>query len=269
MDKHALEYYSAYSSQTSKGHFHHVIALHENHLVDWFEAKQLSPSLVKGWYELAQLPVKDRLELVCEFWLARLPYQPEMSAFILHFFSSLDDIGIFLTQKSYDEPFFPHLVYSLKENNGFFRGNPPISEAGLSQLQSDFQDVIFPQDYLAFLQIHDGFAKGEDTGIIPSIRMREMYEIFQLDILEEELPIMTTDLVSVNPVVLIPFYESFGMPFFQCFLGDWYPDQEMGNVYYSITTKTISCCRNKGECVETMAFESFLDWLMFYMEILE
>jgi hypothetical protein len=69
-----------------------------------------------------------------------------------------------------------------------------------------------------------------------------------------------------HPKSLIPFYESFGQPFFQCFWGDWYPDQEMGNVYYSNATKKILVSNKKDDCLETMAFETFTDWLVFYLE---
>jgi hypothetical protein len=59
------------------------------------------------------------------------------------------------------------------------------------------------------------------------------------------------------------------MPFFQCFWGEWYPEREMGNVYYSGFTRSISDYTQFGVGVETMAFETFTDWLMFYLETIE
>lgn len=266
MDLHAIEFYSPYSEQTPHSHFHRVIPLHEDPLIDWKEGRKLAPQLSRGWYELAQLPVQDRIEFTREFWLTKLPYRAHLTEFLMRFFSNLDDVGIFLTQQKYEDPFVPHLVYSLSNNNGFFHGESPATESEIINLQKDFPNYILPADYLAFLQIHNGFAKLTDTGIIPTYAMKERNIAFQRSLVEGEVPISTTEEVMINPKSLIPFYESFGMPYFQCFWGEWYPDQEMGNVYYSMLTKKFSPCKKKGDFVETMAFETFIDWLMFYLE---
>lgn len=266
MDLHAIEYYNTYPEPGPHGHFHKVIALHNDPLLDWLDATKIAPSLCKGWYELAQLPVQDRIEFTRDFWLAKLPYHPNLNEFLTKFFASLDNIGIFLTQQKYEDPFIPHVVYSLAGNSGFFHGENPASEAEIFDLQKEFPNYTLPADYLAFLQIHNGFAKLTDTGITPSTKMKESYETFQQMLQEGEEPITTSHGSSVNPASLIPFYESFGMPFFQCFWGEWYPDQEMGNVYYSMLLRKISTCEKKDECVETMAFQTFVDWLIFYLE---
>ncbi len=168
MDRHANEYYSVYSEKRPHGHFHQVIPLHEHRSMSWEEASSLVPTLGKGWYELAQLSKQDRLEFIREFWLMKLPYYPHTGEFLTNFFSSLDEIGVFLTQRSYDDPFQANLVYSLVDNNGFFHGDPPATELELVQVQKAFPHFILPVDYLAFLQIHNGFAKQTDTGIFPS-----------------------------------------------------------------------------------------------------
>ncbi|WP_068466828.1 SMI1/KNR4 family protein [Candidatus Protochlamydia phocaeensis] len=265
MDQHALEYYSSYSEEAPHAHFHKVIMLQEDPMIDWEEALALAPKLCRGWYELAQLPLQDRIEFTREFWLAKLPYHPNLNEFLNKFFSSLDDIGIFLFQPKYEDPFEVSLVYSLADNSGFFHGNAPATEQEIIALQKVFPDYILPPDYLAFLQIHNGFAKLTDTGITKSAEMEESYMNFQ-KVLEKDYPITTSKGGTVNPKSLIPFYCSFGMSFFQCFWGEWYPGQEMGNVYYSGETKTISDCMQTADCVETMAFENFTDWLMFYLE---
>jgi hypothetical protein len=77
---------------------------------------------------------------------------------------------------------------------------------------------------------------------------------------------MTSKGAPVNPKSVIPFYESFGIPFYQCFWGEWYPQQEMGNVYFSHTTKTISDVGGTDSSAESMAFQTFVEWLMFYLE---
>jgi hypothetical protein len=266
MDLHAIDYYSAYSEPGPHGHFHKVIALHEEPLIDWPEATKIASGLCRGWYELAQLPVQDRIEFTRDFWLAKLPYDPKLNDFLVKFFASLDDVGIFLTQQKYEDPFIAHLVYSLADNSGFFHGESAASEAEIIRLQKEFTNYILPADYLAFLQIHNGFAKLTDTGMTSSIKMKESYDAFQQMLKEGEEPITTSSGASVNPASLIPFYESFGMPFFQCFWGEWYPDQEMGNVYYSAQMRKIFTSERKDEGAETMAFQSFTDWLMFYLE---
>lgn len=266
MDLHALEYYAGYSERTPHGHFHAVIPLHDAPHIEWKQAHSLSANLCRGWFELAKLPAKDRIEFTRDFWLAKLPYCPHLDEFISKFFSSIDDIGVFLTQQKYEDPFDVELVYSLAENSGFFHGACPASEAELIKLRKDFPEYILPLDYLAFLEIHNGFAKLSDTGILPSGKMRESYDGFVKMLESESEPIITSKGTSVNPASLIPFYESFGMPYYQCFWADWYPDQEMGNVYYSALTRTLSICKKRDDCIETMAFETFANWLMFYLE---
>ena len=265
MDRHVVEYYSAYSDTSPHGHFHRVIPLHGLSPLSWSDASRLVPHLCRGWYELAQLPLQDRIEFTREFWLAKLPYHPPLNEFLMKFFVGLDDIGIFLTQQRYEDPFEAHLVYSLAGNSGFFHGEIPAKDEEIIELKKLFPGCILPADYLAFLQIHNGFAKLTDTGITPSSRMRDTYEAF-LNIVGWRETITTTSGDLVNPTSLIPFYESFGMPFFQCFWRDWYPAQEMGNVYYAGLTGIISTSKRKGDALETMAFETFADWLMFYLE---
>lgn len=95
--------------------------------------------------------------------------------------------------------------------------------------------------------------------------MREVYERFQ-QMLKKLDVLKTTDEIEVNPKTLIPFYESFGMPFYQCFWSEWYPEEEMGNVYFSDLTKTISSTHLRESSPENMAFPTFIDWLKFYLE---
>jgi hypothetical protein len=269
MDHHIKEYYSQFHDETPKGNFHKVIALNENHAVTWSTACKMVPSLCKGWFELAQLSPEDKIEFTRDFWLSKLPYHPKVDDFLSQFFASLDDIYIYLIQRKFDDPFEANLVYSLSGDAGFFRGSIPASDAEILALKNAFPDVILPADYLAFLQIHNGFSKTTDvTGISPSAKMPLSYQTFQ-QTLEDFGPVLTSKGKDVNPKALIPFYESFGMPFYQCFWAEWYPEQEMGNVYYSGVTGTIIDVESKDPSSESMAFPTFLDWLMFYMEKIE
>ncbi len=269
MDRHIKEYYHLFSDETPQGNFHEVIALHEKKEINWKELSKKVPKIIRGWYELAHLSTEDRINFTHDFWVSKLPYRMGLTEFLDRFFHSLDEIGIYITEKKFADPYEVHLVYSLKGDNGFYRGELPILDEEQQQLQKTFPEQTFPADYLAFLQIHNGFCKTTDsTGIIPSTSVLKTYEFLQLR-MEKCGPLLNSRGDAIDPKSLIPFYESFGMPFFQCFLSDWYPENEMGNIYYSGETHTISDIFSKNSSSETMAFPTFTDWLMFYMERIE
>lgn len=267
MDSHVLEFYSTYSEETPQGHFHQVLPLHIESSLSWEQVSQLAPTIIKGWYELAHLSSQDRIDFTKEFWLTKLPYDPcpLLPEFLNTFFGSLDDIGIFLTQQSYGDPFIPHLVYSLSDNQGFYRGEIQARPAEIDELKNEFSEYILPVDYLAFLQIHNGFAKINDTGIIPTAAMKTCYDSFQANF-PKDIGYTTPKSTILNPKTLIPFYESFGMHSFQCFWGEWYPEQEMGNVYYSSRTGISYYYDNANDGIKNLAFKTFTEWLMFYLE---
>lgn len=266
MDHHVKDYFRQSSDEAPPGNFHKVIALHDAPDFTWEAVKALVPNLCRGWFELAHLNPKDRIDFSRDFWLLKLPYSPGLDDSINRFFASLDDIGIFITQKKFEDPCEANLIYSIKGDGGFFRGGSPITEKNQENLQKYFSEYILPVDYFAFLQIHDGFCKATDcTGLTKSANIPESYENFQT-LLQKYEPIMTSKGTAVNPKTLIPFYESFGMPFYQCFWAEWYPEQEMGNVYYSGEAKTISDVFSPGSSSEKMAFPTFTEWLMFYLE---
>lgn len=266
MDRHIKEFYSHTPSDTPKGNFHSVITLHEAPDINWNSLKSLIPNLCKGWFELAQLSTIDRIEFTKEFWMLKLPYHASLSEAVNKFFSSLDDIGIFLVQKQYDDPFEAHFIYSIKEDSGFFRGSPPATPQQIEQLKEAFPQFLFPVDYLCFLEIHNGFNKTTDvTGLIPSTALLNYFQTFQKGF-ELDPTITTRRGRPVNPTLLLPFYESFGMPYFQCFWGEWYPNNEMGNIYYSAETKLISDVDEDKNTPENMSFSTFTDWLIFYLE---
>lgn len=263
MDSHIKDFFSQYSAKDSKGNFHCVIPLHETNQ-SWDEICKMCPALCKGWFELAHLVSTDRIDFIHDFWLSKLPYHPKLKDFLDVFFSGLDDIGIFLIQKKFEDSFEPHLVYSLNQDRGFFHGSLPATDQQIIGIKKFFPNELLPLDYMAFLQIHNGFRKATDcTGILSSDEMERSYQNFQVE--TSSGPILTNSGSPVDPKKLIPFYESFGMPFFQCFWTEWYPDYEMGNVYYSGLSKTISDT-NKGDPYTSMAFPTFTDWLMFYLD---
>lgn len=265
MDHHVKEYFRQFSDETPRGNFHHVLSLHDAPDIQWEDVKAKIADLPRGWYELAEMKAQDRIDMLRDYWLSQLSYQCHLMEQVDSFFSKLDDIGIFLIQAKFDDPYKAELVYSLKDNSGFFRGAAPATDKQIVELQKAFPESIFPEDYTAFMRMHNGFFKANDTGIIPVGQVPDKYRVFAEQFLGDDF-LMTTSGEIVNPKSLIPFYESFGMPFYQCFWNEWYPANEMGNVYYSGITKTISCVKSKDPNCDAMAFNTFTDWLMFYLE---
>lgn len=269
MDHHLKDFYRQFSDDAPRSNFHSVIPLHKSPDLSWKAIKDKVPDLCRGWFELSHLSTPDRIEFSRDFWLAKLPYRQGLDESLNRFFASLDDIGIFLVQKKFDDPFESQLVYSIKDNGGYFKGALPALEKNLQDLQKVFSSNILPNDYFAFLQIHNGFCKATDcTGVIASSKVPETYTALQA-LMQQGGPVITSRDKAVDPKTLIPFYKSFGMPFYQCFWSEWYPDQEMGNVYYSGDTQTISDVFSGVSSSEMMAFPTFTDWLMFYLERVE
>lgn len=264
MDAHINEFYTAGSGK--KARFTDVIALHDQRDVSWEMAKEKAPRLPRGWYELAQLPISDRLEFTEEFWLAKMPFHPHLAESILHFFSTLDDIGIFMTQEKVSPAYEAVMVFSISNDGGYFSGSPPATYEQCMALQSQFPEWIFPDDYLAFLQMYNGLHKSTDmTGIIHAEMVLPVYERLQ-EILKRQDPLKTRKGKTVDSRTLIPFYESFGLPAFQCFWGEWHHELGMGNVYYSLDEKIISDTEKGDHGSDNLAFPTFSEWLMFYLE---
>lgn len=269
MDKHILEFYKKHPDDLPQGHFHQVIDLNEAGVISWEDVVKKVPKICKGWYELSKLSQKDRIEFVKDFWVSKLIFTPTLQLSIDRFFQSVDEIAIFLVQKKFEEPFEAHMIYSLKNNQGFFRGASGASEQDIETMKRNFAGTIFPKDYLGFLEVHNGFSKTTDSGIFSTHEMPTRFDQFQALVTTKEGMLTTLDELPVEPMSLIPFYASFGMPFFQCFWSEWYPEMEMGNVYYSGVSNTISILASKKPSVENMAFPNFTDWLMFYLETIE
>jgi hypothetical protein len=266
MDKHIKTFFNQSSNDAPNGNYHEVIALHNLPEITWKEITNKAPVLPKGWYELSRLNIKDRIEFSRDFWLSKLPYHPLLNNFLNQFFNRLDDVGIFLVQHKWGDPFEAQMVYSLANDSGFYRGGIPASEQNISDLQKSFSKYILPVDYLSFLQIHDGFWKTTDiTGVTHSVYLYENYLNFR-EFLAKQGPLTTSKGDAVDPKSLIPFYETFGMPYYQCFWTEWYPEQEMGNIYYSSSMDNIYDAKVLGPSAEMMAFPTFTDWLMFYLE---
>ncbi len=266
MNSHVRRFYRKFVDEEAPIRlYHEVIALHETPSFAFEEVVAKIPALPKGWYELAKLPTADRIEFTRDFWLSRLPYVPHVHRFLQTFFAKLDDVGVYATQLRFDTSFECEIVYSLQDGSCFYHGGPPCSERKLRELNSIFGEIL-PADYLAFLQIHDGFSKHSDTGVIKTKFLKDLYQQLQIDLAEDDI---SCGGQPVNPRQLIPFYESFGQPSYQCFYANWSPADGVGNVYYSLIEKVISDVVSKPAALDNLAFPTFLDWLIFYLEGVE
>ncbi|MCH9626039.1 MAG: hypothetical protein S4CHLAM123_12280 [Chlamydiales bacterium] len=258
------EFPEFYSSQ----YFQKVIALHASPEIEWEEISKLIPFLPRGWFELARLPVQDRIEFTQDYWLSQIPNDSDkglrLERQLLDFFENLEEIGIFATQTHQSSFFDVHMVYSLKNGMGFFQGSPPASDEKIEGLINRFERVVLPSDFLAFLRIHDGFSKYTDTGMIPTKDMARIYQRLQRLLADDTL--INPEGVALNPNSLIPFYESYGLHCYQCFCTDWLPEGGIGNLFFAEHERTLSHLIDRKNKGKNLAFASFLEWLIFYLE---
>jgi hypothetical protein len=229
-----------------------VIFCHEKPELKWEEAIEMCPQLSKGWFELSKLNSNVRLEFIRDYWINSLPYLPHVYAFLDRFFSQVKEVGI-VSAKG-------HVYMTYAKETAFFIGGPPLVDAEIDNFKGNF-NFPFPVDYLQFFRVHNGFSKGGDTGIFP---LKDLFDEAK-KVQSRKLTLMCGS-EMVDPQELFPFYRSFGLDKYQCFYKGWYVDGEVGNVLCALSEGTISDfrMRNKGE--ETLAFSTFLDWLIFYLE---
>jgi len=257
-----------YSESPGDDHFHRVISLHEEPIADWEALSKEIPVLPRGWFELSRLSSEDRIEFTKEYWFAKLPFlssdAEELENRLRLFFDQLNDVGLFATQQTPQSPFEVHMVYSLAGHTVFFHGSPPATKESISVLTKQFANFTLPPDYLAFLEIHDGFCKYTDKGIIKMRELSKTYLRFQ-KVLEGE-DVLGLEGEGVNPTRLIPFYESSHLFAYQCFYADWYPFDEMGNVYFSQMEDSLGHFFDEKRIKPSRAYTTFLEWLLAYLE---
>ena len=262
MNRSVFEYY-----QKKDSLFEDVIILEEDSNFAFEDVQKLIPYFPKAWYELTKLNLVDRIEFSRDFCLKTLPYSPHIYQLIYDFFLKLEDLSIIMTKKSNQPNYLVELVYSVDNESTFFRGQPPLDIDSINAVNRKFNDVL-PRDFLDFCKIHNGFAKNADTGIIGAQNIFEVTKHMQ-DLLSGQQKTLHCRDQAINVKDLIFFYQSYEKIDFQCFYLGWYPIKEIGNVYYSYVDSTISNYHDKKACNENLAFETFLDWLMFYLEIVE
>lgn len=264
MNKQALEYYQS-KKECKDAIFDEVLTLHDQASTHSFtDLLKKAKNLPKGFFELAKLPKKDRIDFSGSFWEATLPYSPKTHEFMTDFFSRVDDIGIYLIKREIDSEYSCHLVYSLGDEEAFFRGLPSASADQIAGLKNAI-GTILPEDYLCFLQIHNGFAKNGDYGMIHSETI--LSEMASLQTEAMQMPNKPSfQNKPVDPSCLIPFYKTNGFNVYECFYQGWYPDKEMGNIQLSLGEGQKIDYSDPTARIKKMAFPTFLDWLMNYME---
>lgn len=62
------------------------------------------------------------------------------------------------------------------------------------------------------------------------------------------------------------FYRKFADEQAPSFFALWTPMQHAGNAYYSPIENALSDVQNRSTWQENLAFSTFLDWLIFYLE---
>ncbi len=242
--------------------FEQVLILHENRDLSWQELSEKACDLPRSWFELSHVSREERIEFVCDFWLDRLPFNPKSHPFFFQFFSRLDDVAVIVVKK--ENEFFSEMVYSLADNSTFFRGFPPAIDQDISAFKTEIGCGL-PRDYLSFLRIHDGFGKLSELGLL---KMEDVIlaRVHVRNLLLGGEKEMRWEGHLIDPSSLIPFYEDYGLDSFQCFFSDWYPNNEMGNVYFSGIDYTISDVTSRKNWSEQSAFVSFLEWFICYLE---
>lgn len=249
---------------SKENQFKEVLFLSEEPTATWEQVSKLAFNLPRGWFELSRVSSQDRVDFTRDFWLDRIPYHPSAHPAFFEFFEQLDDVAVVLTRLREDEPMDAELVYSMSDNSCFFRGKPPCTEGDLQELKSELE-VNLPRDFISFAKIHNGFGKLSEMGLLEIEDIADTRRRILEMLLTTDKRVKSGD-VDVDPGSLIPFFEVLGLSSFQCFYTDWYPGNEMGNVYLSGIDYTLSDVSNKKSWSENLAFPTFSDWLVYYLQ---
>lgn len=242
-------------------HYEVVLILSEDLTITWEDVVKKIPQFPRGWFELSRLPPEDRVAFTCDFWLGKFAFDPAFQPAMQQFFDALDDVGVVLVKSK--DVWSAQMVYSLKDNSSFFRGLVPAAESDAEELAQELPFTL-PRDWVAFTKIHNGFGKLSEWELIKIENIAGVKRhVFDM-ILVSECPVKSGN-VLIDANSLIPFYEAVGLSSFQCFYADWYPKNEMGNVYFSGLDYTVSDVSHPDMWGENGAFPTFLEWFIAYL----
>ncbi len=256
MNKYVRDYFKEERGDTDHGRFYKVITVNRD--MPWAVVQQESKMTPRGWFELVHIDIESRIEFVEQFWNLQLAEHPLVESF----FEKVEDIVLFLIQQKEGEPFNPHLVYSLKDDAGFYQGTPPFSDVIIEE-HSFFHGEPLPADYLAFQRIHGQFGKNGDSGIYNIKQLLDGWKFLQ-EFLKKSDRILFYGGEPIDRKKLIPFYNSHERYSWQCFCADCLMEEEMGNTL--IDHETISLLMHNNEGFKCLVFPSFLNWFEFYLQ---
>ncbi len=243
-------------------HFKEVRFLSEEENLSWEEIERTG--LSRSWFELSRVSMEDRVEFSREFWLSQFGFHPKATAILDDFFDRLDDVAVVVCRQTEEEPWRAELVYSLGDNSCFFRGLPPADDEEIDWAKKMLSKNL-PHDYWAFLQLHNGFGKLTELGLLPLEEIEDAQNRLINACLGSDKLLRMGD-AWLSPDSLFPFYEEYGVGSFQCFNAEWYPGSEMGNVYFSSIETTVSDISDRKVWSENLAYPTFLEWLTAFLE---
>lgn len=232
--------------------FFEFVVLEKNSF-SFSDLKQKVLNFPKGWFDLLQFSSEEKIEFVLNTWIDALPFAPEYHDAIIRFFDSLEDIGIVLIKEFQKSPYSVEMIYSLKNRDLFFRGQPPCDEETIDE---EF-DYELPQDYLDFFKIHSGFRKFDDIGFLPGNNLKIYTSMFQQRYLSKIDLIPITEKVC-NPNSLVPFYEDKNGGA-MCLNFSPFSDDSLGALCY--VSKDFKVSRT----FQNHTSASFLDFLCYYI----
>jgi hypothetical protein len=250
-----------YYSIGGESKFQEVIFLNEDQGLSFDEISEKALDLPRGWFELSRLDWESRREFISLLWTERLSFHLQIQPAIAQFFSKLEDIDVVIVKK--EGEYFPEMVYSLSDNRTFFRGRPFALDEDVKTFRREM-NVHFPADYLSFLKLHNGFGKLSEMSVLSMDAVFEAKERVGRILTDPNKPVVWRGQV-IHPNSLVPFYEEMGLNSFQCFLLDWYPGSEMGNVYLSGVHYSIQDTLEQNGLEVQKSFESFSKWLTGYL----
>jgi hypothetical protein len=242
--------------------FEKVIFLNEASNLGWNDIVKMIPDFSRGWFELSRISVENRIHFTYDFWLDRLPFHVNVYPALDSFFGKLGDVGVVLVYAQ--EMWSSELIYSFHDNSSFFRGLPGASLPDLEEMKVGF-GFSWPRDYLSFMKMHNGFGHLSEMGLLKLEDLARAKRDLTHLVLKSDR-IIKSGAVSIDPGALYPFYEVYGLSSFQCFYRDWYPTSEMGNIYFSGMDYKVSDTQQEKYWSDQLAFPTFLEWLVYYLE---
>jgi len=216
--------------------------------ISYENALKKAPTLPKGWYELARFSKKQRVEWIRALWAQVLPQ-----------FTMKDAIEKVDLEIHARKPVLKYMV-----SGELYWGAPPATMPQIARV-GEVIDCDFPPDFCAFYQIHNGFFKEGESGILPLQKLRQAHNVLSVHITQLEKEMLFRG-EKVNPMALVPFYEKRDGKIYQCFFKPWKVEGQMGNVQCALDEGYLADPQGSKSEMRDPAFETFTGWLNDYVE---